>query len=238
MIAPFATPMVGRRQRRRHARIVALLAPRKPLMIDFSAVFAASLVCAAGVMSPGPNFVAVTHRAVSAPRPEALALVLGIATVSTLWAGAALFGLGLLFALFPWFFWTVKLLGAAYLVWFGIQLLRRATRPLPERSAATSSESCRRAFRDGIMTNLSNPKAMIFYASVFSAAVPAGASLPTLLAMLAAVALIGAVWYGSVALFLSNVRAVALYRAGKPLIERSCGLLLIVFGLRQALSRS
>ena len=65
-------------------------------MLDTTAVLSASVVCLAGVMSPGPNFVAVTHRAISSSRSEAVAMVLGIAMVNTLWAAMALFGLGLL----------------------------------------------------------------------------------------------------------------------------------------------
>jgi len=206
-------------------------------MIDFHVVLTASLVCLAGVMSPGPNFVAVTHRAVTAPRSEALALVAGIACVSVLWSGSALFGLGVLFTLFPWLFWTVKLLGAAYLVWLGFQLLRQMRLPLAKDSARAAQTSLRHAFRQGLLTNLANPKAMMFYASVFSAAVPAGATPATLAVIVAAVGAIATVWYGSVALFLSGAHANRLYRRGKPLIEGACGVFLIGFGLRQALAR-
>jgi threonine/homoserine/homoserine lactone efflux protein len=206
-------------------------------MIDFAAVLTASVVCVAGVMSPGPNFVAVTHRAVTSHRAEALAMVGGIVCVNALWASAALFGLGILFALFPWLFWSVKLLGTAYLVWFGIQLLRRAGTPLADKNSLPSQSTCARAFRDGIVTNLSNPKSMAFYASVFSAAVPAAAATDTLAAMVAMVACIALFWYGGVAFVLSTERAANVYRKGKPAIERTCGVFLIAFGLRQALAR-
>ncbi len=206
-------------------------------MLDIAAILTASTVCAAGVMSPGPNFVAVTHRAVTAPRAEAIALVLGIVCVNALWAAAALFGIGVLFSLFPWLFWTVKLLGAAYLMWFGVQLLRQAGKPLALRSGCVTRGGFFKALRDGLVTNLSNPKAMVFYASVFSAAVPAGASLATLLVMVGMVAVIALLWYGGVALALSSARVARGYCRGKALIERSCGVFLVVFGLRQALSR-
>ncbi|MCM8596287.1 LysE family translocator [Accumulibacter sp.] len=94
-----------------------------------------------------------------------------------------------------------------------------------------------RAFRDGIATNLSNPKSMVFYASVFSAAVPAGTSTGTLSVMVLMVALIALLWYGGVALALSSDRAARFYRRTKPAIERTCGFFLIAFGLRQAISR-
>ena len=206
-------------------------------MIDVAAVLTASAVCVAGVMTPGPNFVAVTHRAVTSHRAEALALVGGIVCVNVLWVTSALFGLSVLFTLFPWLFWFVKLVGAAYILWFGVQLLWRAGASLPAKTALPSQSSCARAFRDGIVTNLSNPKSMVFYASVFSAAVPARASLETLTVMVLMVALIAFLWYGGIAFVLSSERAANFYRKAKPAIERTCGVFLIAFGLRQAFAR-
>ena len=205
-------------------------------MIDFAAVLTASAVCLAAVMSPGPNFVAVTQRAVSAHRAEALALAGGVAVVSAAWAATAVFGLGVLFAVFPGLFLAAKRLGAAYLVWFGIRLWRLAGAPAPPtaRNAPPSRSSLARAFRDGMVTNLSNPKSMAFYASVFSAAVPTGASLETQLALVAMVGLVAAGWYGAVALALSADAAAAFHRRGRAIIERVCSTLLVAFGLRLA----
>jgi threonine/homoserine/homoserine lactone efflux protein len=207
-------------------------------MIDVAAILTASVVCLAGVMSPGPNSLAIIHRAVTAPRAEALALVGGVVCTNALWSSAALFGLGVLFALFPWLFWSAKLLGAVYLIWFGLRLIRRSSAPLAARPTFAAPLSFFLAFRDGVVTNLSNPKAMVFYASVFSTAVPTGATPATLATMVLMVAVISGLWYGGVALFLSTERAARVYRRAKTLIERSCGALLILFGLRQAVSRS
>jgi threonine efflux protein len=204
-------------------------------MLDTVAVLSAAVVCLAGVMSPGPNFVAVTHRAISSSRHEAVAMVFGIALVNTLWASLALFGLSLLVTTLPWLFWSIKLMGAAYLVWFGTQLLKRSGQPLKPREISASLSTFPSALRDGIATNLANPKSMAFYASVFSGAVPADASMQTLLAMLAMVGVMAILWYGSVALVLSADRMAKLYRQGKTFIERSCGVLLILLGGRQAL---
>ncbi|MBN8451190.1 MAG: LysE family translocator [Candidatus Accumulibacter sp.] len=204
-------------------------------MLDTTAVLSASVVCLAGVMSPGPNFVAVTHRAISSSRYEAVAMVLGIAMVNTLWAAMALFGLSLLVTSLPWLFWSIKLMGAAYLVWFGIQLLKRSGHPLKSRELLASASSLPSALRDGIATNLANPKSMAFYASVFSGAVPADPSMETLLAMVVMVGVLAVLWYGSVALVLSADRMANLYRQGKSVVERTCGLFLILLGALQGL---
>ncbi len=204
-------------------------------MLDTTAVLSAAVVCLAGVMSPGPNFVAVTHRAISSSRVEAVAMVFGIAMVNSLWAALALFGLNLMVTSLPWLFWSIKLMGAAYLIWFGIQLLKRSGQPLKAKNESSTASSFYSALRDGVTTNLANPKSMAFYASVFSGAVPAYASVETLLAMVAMVGFLAVLWYGSVALVLSTDRMADLYRQGKKIVERTCGLFLILLGGRQCL---
>jgi len=205
-------------------------------MIDTSAVMSAALVCLAGVMSPGPNFVAVTHRAISSSRPEAVVMVAGIALVNMLWASLALFGLAILISTLPWLFWSIKVAGGAYLVWFGVQLLKYSNEPLQAKKATSASGATLKVtLRDGIVTNLSNPKSMAFYASVFSGAVPTDSTPETLMAMVTMVGIVATLWYGTVALTLSAERMAELFRKGKLVIERCCGLFLILLGGRQGL---
>ncbi len=149
-------------------------------MPDSAVLLSAAAVCLAGVMSPGPNFVAVTHRAASTTRHEALSMVLGIAIVNLLWATISVFGIGVLIASAPPLFMAVRTLGAIYLIWFGIRLIRRS-----DVSIANAGKTRRPGFgmalRDGIATNLANPNSMMFYASVFAGAVPPNAGPQTLL---------------------------------------------------------
>lgn len=70
-------------------------------MMDGAAVLTVFLVYLAGVVIPGPNFVAVVHKAVAASRSEALALVAGIVVVNLLWSSCAIAGLGVVFAALP-----------------------------------------------------------------------------------------------------------------------------------------
>jgi threonine efflux protein len=204
-------------------------------MLDATAVFSAAIVCLAGVMSPGPNFVAVTHRAASTSRHEALSMVAGIALVNLLWAAISVFGIGLIITTVPVLLSFVQILGATYLIWFGIKLIRRSSQP----NVATGNSkqpSLQSALRDGIATNLANPNSMMFYASVFAGAIPATANLQTMLFLVVMVGVIGILWYGSVAMVFSSARVADLYRHGKRLIEISCGLLLMGFAIRTLLT--
>ncbi|KPU61945.1 lysE type translocator family protein [Pseudomonas fluorescens] len=136
------------------------------------------MVYLAGVVIPGPNFVAVVHKAVAATRSEALALVAGIVVVNLFWSACAIAGLGIVFAALPWAALVVKVLGAAYLMWFGFRLLINAGKNAPGPKDEVVAGSCKQSFIQGVVTNIGNPKSMAFYAAVFSAATPAHASPP------------------------------------------------------------
>ncbi|WP_411384956.1 LysE family translocator [Pseudomonas sp. MPB03] len=202
-------------------------------MIDGSAVLTVFLVYLAGVVIPGPNFVAVVHKAVAATRPEALALVGGIVLVNLFWSSCAIAGLGVVFAALPWAGLLIKVLGAAYLMWFGLRLLINAGKHAPGLLSDALAGSCRQSFIQGVVTNIGNPKSMAFYAAVFSAAAPAHVSPGTFLSMLAVVVVVSMAWYGMVAIALSQPRIACAYQGRRKAIDRLCGGLILSLGIRQ-----
>lgn len=203
-------------------------------MVDWSAIATVASVYAAGAVVPGPNFVAITHKAVTGTRADALALVAGIVTVNLFWATCAILGLGMVFAIFPWLAVGVRLAGAAYLIWFGLRLVASARSTQPASRHPTKAPLFRSAFLQGIATNIATPKSIAFYAAVFSSAVPYHVSTPTFVAMLATVGASATCWYGAVALVLSHAAIATAYRRAKAWIDLTCGGLMIALGIRQA----
>jgi threonine/homoserine/homoserine lactone efflux protein len=202
-------------------------------MLDITAVLTVFWVYLAGVVIPGPNFVAVVHKAVAATRSEALALVAGIVTVNLLWSGCAITGLGLMFTAFPWAALIVKILGAAYLMWFGVRLIVNAGKHPHSQADKGPVGSVRKSFLQGVVTNIGNPKSIAFYAAVFSAAAPAHVSVSTFASMLAVVVVVSLIWYGVVALALSQSRIASAYQKARKVIDRLCGGLILGLGVRQ-----
>lgn len=202
-------------------------------MFDSAAALTVFWVYLAGVVIPGPNFVAVVHKAVAATRAEALALVAGIVTVNLVWSTCAITGLGLVFAAFPWAALVVKLLGAAYLMWFGVRLIINAGKHPAIPSGNGSAGSVRSSFFQGIVTNIGNPKSMVFYAAVFSTAAPSYVSVSTFASMLAVVVIVSLIWYGLVAVALSQSRISSMYQKARKVIDRLCGGLILGLGVRQ-----
>jgi threonine/homoserine/homoserine lactone efflux protein len=155
-----------------------------------------------------------------------------------MWAAASLFGLTIIFKLFPWTHMALRIIGAAYLIWAGVRLWRAASKPPKEVSAGQSArQGFFEAYRAGLATNLSNAKAIAFYSSAFSAAAPAPDKVATLWAALALVLVLVLCWYGLVVLILSTGPLARAYRHGRTWIERVAGVLMVGFGVRLAVGR-
>ncbi|CAI1190525.1 MULTISPECIES: threonine export protein RhtC [Serratia] len=124
------------------------------------------------LMSPGPDFFFVSQTAASRSRREAMMGVVGISLGVMVWAGVALLGLNLILQKMAWLHQIIMVGGGLYLCWMGWQLLRSArgqnaqTAPAAEVKVALPKPG--RSFIRGLLTNLSNPKAVIYFGSVFS----------------------------------------------------------------------
>ncbi|BFI97205.1 MAG: threonine export protein RhtC [Rhodanobacter sp.] len=124
------------------------------------------------LMSPGPDFFYVSQTAVSHSRREALAGVVGITLGVAVWAALALLGLQLLLHRLLWLVRVIAVCGGAYLCWMGFKMLRGA---LSAADGGASAHAVRlangswRALRNGLFTNLANPKAVVYFGSIFSA---------------------------------------------------------------------
>ncbi|SMB33831.1 threonine efflux system [Serratia proteamaculans] len=131
-----------------------------------------ALVHLIALMSPGPDFFFVSQTAASRSRREAMMGVMGISLGIVVWAGVALMGLHLILQKMAWLHQIIMVGGGIYLCWMGWQLLRSARSqnaqrvPAPEVKVALPKPG--RSFIRGFLTNLSNPKAVIYFGSVFS----------------------------------------------------------------------
>ena len=129
-----------------------------------------ALVHIIALMSPGPDFFFVSQTAVSRSRKEAMMGVLGITGGVMVWAGVALLGLHLIIEKMAWLHTLIMVGGGLYLCWMGYQMLRGALKKTDVSPAEPQVELARsgRSFLKGLLTNLANPKAIIYFGSVFS----------------------------------------------------------------------
>lgn len=130
-----------------------------------------ALVHIIALMSPGPDFFFVSQTAVSRSRKEAMMGVLGITCGVMVWAGVALLGLHLIIEKMAWLHTIIMVGGGLYLCWMGYQMLRGALKKdkaTDEAEPQVELAQGGRSFMKGLLTNLANPKAIIYFGSVFS----------------------------------------------------------------------
>lgn len=141
-------------------------------MQDYWAEFAkVALAHLLAVSSPGPDFAIVIKQSVQRGRRAAIWTSLGIGAGILVHVGYSLLGLGLLLRGSETWFNVVKYAGAAYIAWIGVQSLRSKPKDAKADAAKMSAAdpaADRGAFVLGFLTNALNPKATLFFISLFA----------------------------------------------------------------------
>jgi len=195
-----------------------------------------ALLWIVAALTPGPNVLLVGGTAVAARRRETRLTIAGILTGTVIWGCAGYFGVGILFRAAPWLYLGLKLAGGAYIVYLGARLILTGG-DHPEDIATPTRGAGRRAFRRGLMTQLSNPKSGAFVATIFAATMPQNAPLSSGIAAVAIMVTISTTWYALLAWGLSLARIRAAYLSARRGIARVSGALFVAFGLEIAFRR-
>ncbi|ROM92111.1 LysE family translocator [Pseudomonas brassicacearum] len=121
------------------------------------------LALAVVYLLPGPDMILLLQTGARQGKAAALATAIGLAIARGCHVALAALGLATLFKAAPWTFEVVRLAGAAYLLWLGIQCLRSNMLPnLNTNGTAAAKLAWREAIQRGLLTNLLNPKALLF----------------------------------------------------------------------------
>ena len=202
--------------------------------IDFAPFLLISVLL---ILIPGPDTAIVTKHALLAGKRGGVFAAVGVATGLAIWTLAAAVGLAAVLRASAVAFLVLKIAGAIYLVWIGIQLLRA-------RSAVVSAEQdarvagrrvAKKALRQGLLSDLSNPKIAIFFTSFLPQFVHGDrhgfASLLLLGAIFCVITLLWLVIYG----LLVGHGTTVLRRPGvRRALDRFTGVVLVAFGIRLA----
>lgn len=138
----------------------------------FSILFTIWLLYAAVLLSPGANTLLLTQLAASDHGRAARVAALGVAVGSTMWCICAVFGIHVIFVVFPAMRLTLQVAGGIYLLYLASRLWRTSL-GADSAKALQASKSSIAAFRMGLLTNMTNPKAALFFGSIFAASFPA-----------------------------------------------------------------
>ena len=190
------------------------------------------------VVAPGPDFAITVRQSVRHGRAVGMVTALGIGLGISLHVGYTLLGVGALLHTYPWLLSLTSVLGAGYLVYLGVALVRsRASVPAPGAVAepaepVTAAPSWPRAFGLGFFTNATNPKATLFFMAIFTTLVQPTTPLKVQALYGLWMCCVNAGWFMLVA-GLFTVRGVreTFLRMGHWL-ERVMGLVLLLFAAR------
>jgi threonine efflux protein len=192
------------------------------------------------LMTPGPDFFFVSQTAVSRSRHEAMAGVAGITLGVAMWAALALLGLQLLLHKVIWLEHLIAIAGGFYLCWMGLKMLRGAlAKPVQTQEAEPVQVfvGAWRSMRNGLFTNLANPKVVIYFGSIFSAFVGTGVSSGARWALWAMVVAETFLWFS----FVAGCFALPVMRRGYLRISRwidgCAGAVFMAFGLHLIFSQ-
>jgi len=169
--------------------------------VNLPLILLAALVATA---SPGPATLAIAGTSMASGRRYGLALAAGVTTGSLAWSVAAAAGLSVVMLANAWVFEVLRYAGAAYLLFLAFKSARSALRPGAAPAIKTAAPSLATAYRRGLLLHLTNPKAILFFGSLYAVGVPAGTSPASLALVIAAVGLQSfALFHGYALLFSS-----------------------------------
>lgn len=187
------------------------------------------------VMSPGPDFAVVLRNSVGAGRRAGLTTAWGVGCGILVHVGYSLLGIGLIVSQSTWLFNLLKLAAAAYLFYLGAKALRSQPQCLEGDLQAPARLSSRKAFANGFITNGLNPKATLFFLSLFTLVISPQTPLSIQALYGIYLALATAAWFCLVALLFSHARVRQGFSRLGHWFDRLMGAVLIGLGLQLVL---
>ncbi|MCZ4353644.1 LysE family translocator [Roseovarius aestuarii] len=202
--------------------------------MDWAHLAAFNGVLLAALLSPGPAMLVALRTTLIEGRFAGMMLGLGLGTAAAVWTLMALMGLNAVFTVVPLAYLALKIIGAAYLIYLAVMIWRDAASPLDTATPVARQNP----FLRGLFVNLSNPKSMLFAASVLVVIFPRDLTSGNIAVIVINHMVIEWLAYGAFALLLSTPAARNGYLRLKPVFDRVAATVLGALGLRLMLDRT
>jgi RhtB (resistance to homoserine/threonine) family protein len=200
--------------------------------IDLAPFLALSILL---ILIPGPDTAVVTKNALLGGRRSGVLASVGVAIGLTIWTLAAALGIAALLRASAVAFLVLKLVGAVYLVWIGVQMLRARDLLTGAESGSRRPLSAARSLRQGLLSDLGNPKIAVFFTSFLPQFVRGtGSAFPSLLLLGATFAALTLLWLALYATLVGHASALTRRPRLRATLDRFAGVVLIGFGIRLA----
>ena len=223
--------------------------------MDLSLLLTLAVIHAVALISPGPDFAIMVKIATQQSRSTAIAAAVGISVAILAHTILSLTGVSLLIKSSHTLYLLVQIVGATYLAWMGFGALRAGLAILAKRKASVSTRSHaginieaietaeaggsglagtmsrRQGFLTGLYTNLLNPKALVFFLTLFSALITPSVTTSTKIAAAILLLLLSLAWFGFVAVMLSKAQVQLKLQRLTPIIDAAIGVIFMSVAL-------
>ncbi len=192
------------------------------------------------IITPGQDTFFILGRSLAGGRTAGIAAALGISAGSVLHTFAAALGLSALLATSPYAFMAVKFAGAAYLVFIGVRALLARTTAVGDAPGESSGDGRWSAFRQGIVSNVLNPKVALFFLALMPQFIDAASTnkVAAFLALGLSFVAMGVIWCVVLAIGAARLRSAFLRRPSMAVVlQRVAGVMFIALGIRLAGTR-
>lgn len=191
------------------------------------------------VISPGPDFIMITRNSLIYSRRTGIYSAIGLSLGILVHIIYSLVGIGLIIAKSIILFNTIKLLGAAYLIYLGYKsLISKASKIDVSVENQRKDISRLAAIRVGFLTNVTNPKATLFFLSLFTLVITPSTPLLIKVLMGAEMSIATFAWFALVAYLTSHHLVKSRLSGIQGFAEKFIGVILITLGIKVAFSTS
>jgi RhtB (resistance to homoserine/threonine) family protein len=198
-----------------------------------------AMISLAAAMSPGPDFVIMVRNSIIHSRTASIMTAIGIGVGICIHMTYCIFGIAIVISQSVILFNTLKYAGTAYLIYIGYKSLRSAG--YDDKNAKNNDKkktlSSFAAIRGGLLTNLLNPKATMFFLALFTQVIDPHTPFKVLVLYAGTVVFTCFSWWLFVAIFLTNIHIKNVFLGFSKWIDRTCGGLMIALGLKLALTK-
>ena len=191
--------------------------------------------------SPGPDFVLVSQQTISNGKKAGLLCSIGIALGLSIHILYSAFGLAAIIANSTTALWAIKLLGGSYLIFLGIKGLRAKPSAQPvtaSRQSALNQLSATKTIGLGFLCNALNPKAPIYFVSLFTIVISADTSATHLAIYGIWMMVIQLAWFSLVTALFSTPKVSAKLQSAGYIVDRIAGGAMLLLGLKVLASRT
>lgn len=193
-------------------------------------------IAALGMLSPGPDFFLIIKNAARYRRSAALMTALGVNCAVATHMAYCVAGLAVVITTTPWLFMLLKYAGAAYLIYVGIQaLLSRGNSRMDVSNVVQENTSLKKAFVQGYLCNLLNPKATLFFLSIFTQVLSVNSGMGEKLWYAGIILTLSSVWWPLLVVLIQSAPVRRGLAKAQKVIDKLLGGVLIALGIKVAL---